>query len=133
MGIDELFEVYGESGFREKEAAYLRECLNDPEACVLALGGGTPCFHANMDEVLAKSKSIYLELPVDVLVARLSTDRGNRPLLLALEGEELRAQIKSLYEERRNYYEKAEIHLEAVDFHPSDFEKILPELRAYLK
>ena len=46
MFIPEIFSMLGEDQFRKMEAETLRI---QPKGCLIACGGGTPCFLNNMD------------------------------------------------------------------------------------
>ena len=48
MGISDIFREKGEAAFREMERDTLR-ALASRDSSVIATGGGTPCFHGNMD------------------------------------------------------------------------------------
>ena len=81
--IPAIFLAHGEAHFRQLEAEMLREIAARPEALVLATGGGTPCFHNNMEVLNANSFTLWLDVPVPVLAARLAAgvEKASRPLL----------------------------------------------------
>lgn len=81
--IPAIFQQHGEAHFRQLEAEVLRDVLARPEALVLATGGGTPCFHHNLAELRACSFTLWLDVPVPVLAARLAAaaETASRPLL----------------------------------------------------
>ncbi len=81
QSIREIFSTRGESYFREREKNVLLSLLEEPKPSVLALGGGTPCFHNNMKHILDLSVAIYLEVSPQTLVKRLEKERDKRPLL----------------------------------------------------
>lgn len=109
MSIPDYFSQYGESAFRTIERDALRALdLNTP--AVVATGGGTPCYHANMDWMNAHGKTIYLRLSSKVLWQRLSrTDVSLRPVLKGLEGEELLQFIESKLADRHPFYQQAQV------------------------
>lgn len=74
-----IFELEGEAGFRKREAALLAE-LVEREGIVLATGGGVVLSEENRANLKQHGFVIYLEAPVDLLVARVARDR-RRPLL----------------------------------------------------
>ena len=82
--VHEIFAVRGEASFREIEAAVLRQILAQPAPLVLATGGGAPCFHANLAALQAASLTLWLDVPVAQLAARLAAaGAAQRPLLAA--------------------------------------------------
>lgn len=74
-----IFDVEGESGFREREQAVIAE-LCAGEGVVIATGGGAVMREANRCALKSGGKVIYLHASVDQQIARTARDR-NRPLL----------------------------------------------------
>ena len=81
VGIPLIFEYEGEAGFRERESRLLAE-LVAREGIVLATGGGVVLSAGNRAHLAGRGLVVYLNAPVDLLVARVSRDRG-RPLMQA--------------------------------------------------
>jgi|GEM_PF-5325340 len=82
MSIDQIFSQKGEIYFRKKEHHYLLELLNIPGQKIIALGGGTPCYHDNIS--LLKTEgivSIYLKTSIETLANRLKSETEKRPIL----------------------------------------------------
>ena len=78
QSIPELFAREGEAWFREEEALALRE-TGLLEHAIISCGGGAPCFHNNMDWMVAHGFSIYLKTDPEILAKRLLRERGQRP------------------------------------------------------
>lgn len=104
--IADIFETQGEDKFRELEHKYLKKVLSKDNV-VVSLGGGTPCFHNNIELINASGTSVYLEMDVNTLVKRLSKARNKRPLIRDLNDEELKYFIEANLEKRRSVYQKA--------------------------
>ena len=68
--VQQLFAEGGEEGFRRTEQRLLHEvaCFED---VVVATGGGTPCFFDNMEVMNRAGITVFLDVPVPVLLARL--------------------------------------------------------------
>ena len=79
VGIPLIFEYEGEAGFRQRESRLLAE-LVAREGIVLATGGGVVLSAGNRALLAGRGLVVYLNAPVDLLVARVSRDRG-RPLM----------------------------------------------------
>ncbi len=78
--ISELFARAGEAGFRAAEYEVVLEALAAPPG-VIALGGGAVT-HAPTRTVLGeRALRVYLDVPVDALLARLRRSRNVRPLV----------------------------------------------------
>ena len=114
LTVGELFATKGEEYFRDIEAAVLRELTFDSN-CVVAVGGGTPCFRDNMDYMLANGYTIYLKLTPAQLAARLKTVSGSRPLLKNIPEEELPDFIEKKLAERSRWYEKSHLIVDGFD------------------
>ncbi len=119
--IPAIFAAEGEAYFRQLEADALREVVARPGPLVLATGGGTPCFHANLAVLQAAGLTLWLDVPVPVLAARLR--RGGlakRPLLAAAPAagptppgapDALETQLRETLVARRGFYALAQLQL----------------------
>ena len=88
--IPDIFRDRGELFFRKKEHELLIKLLESGQDMVLSLGGGTPAYAGNMDRVLkATPNSFYLQHSIPSLVARLSDEKEDRPLIAHLPDPEL--------------------------------------------
>lgn len=118
MSVSDIFKSKGEIHFRKKESQYLNELLEISEKVVLSLGGGTPCYHNNMDVILKANnvKSIYLKASIKTLIKRLKNEKNKRPLVSHLETEEALAEFigKHLFE-RRQFYNLANVLISTDD------------------
>ncbi|GAC1395774.1 MAG: shikimate kinase AroK [Vulcanimicrobiaceae bacterium] len=103
--IAALFERAGETGFRNAELAAVREALDGPLA-VIALGGGAVT-HAPTRALLAeRALRVYLDVPVETLVARLRRSRTVRPLV----GDDPTVErVRELLELREPWYREADL------------------------
>lgn len=112
--VPRFFETFGEEAFRRLETEMLHSTA-DLDNIVIATGGGTPCHSDNMDFILAHGSAIYLQMPVDAIVARALRSRNPRPKLHGLPEEELRAQITAGMKEREHFYLKAPIIIDGTN------------------
>ncbi|MFX5743269.1 shikimate kinase, partial [Acinetobacter baumannii] len=67
-------------------------------------GGGTPCFHDNMQYMNQEGVTIWLNEPIDVLVKRLLPEKERRPLIKDLSDAELSNFLKQKLVERQQWY-----------------------------
>lgn len=111
--IAEYFAVHGEAGFRELERSTLKT-YDYPATCVVATGGGLPCFYDNMEWMNANGKTVYLKMEPAALVSRLH-NRQKRPLIAHLDDEQLLTFIEEKLAERSPFYEQAQIIVNAFD------------------
>jgi shikimate kinase len=103
--VAEIFAHRGEAHFRAVERAVLAEQLG-PRHLVVATGGGTFADVQNRAAINGDGASIWLDVPLDRLVARMPAD-GRRPLAAD------RASLERLYHQRRGFYEQAHLRLDA--------------------
>lgn len=95
--IRETFESHGEPWFREREAELLKGTASLPRA-VVALGGGTFVFPENAAFVRRHGVSVFLDVPIDVIVERLEGKTADRPLFSSID------EARALYESRLSFY-----------------------------
>ncbi len=115
VSIPKIFFEKGEIYFRKIENEVLKKILSRPETFVLATGGGTPCYGDSMNFILQQQDvtSIYLKIPLDILVSRLFLEKENRPLLAHLKTEvDLNDFIRKHLFERAFYYNQASMVIE---------------------
>jgi shikimate kinase len=91
------FEERGEAWFREREAELLRGTEALPDA-VVALGGGTFTFPENRAVVQRAGRSLFLEVPFEVIAARLGAKAADRPLFRSVD------EARALYDARLASY-----------------------------
>jgi len=112
--VTELFERFGEAGFRAREAEALAEVAAG-EAAVVATGGGAFCTEANREIVHGRGHaSVFLDVPWEVIVRRLAGETADRPLF----GDE--ATAARLYQTRLSAYRLAQVHVNLRGDEPPD-------------
>ena len=109
--VPRFFEQFGETAFRQLETQMLHSTA-DLDNTVIATGGGTPCHSGNMDFLLSHGTVIYLQMPVDAIVARALRSRNPRPKLHGLPEADLRPIIEAQMKEREGVYLRAHIVLD---------------------
>ncbi|MEA3404837.1 MAG: shikimate kinase AroK [Pseudomonadota bacterium] len=77
--IPMIFDIEGESGFRDREELVLDDLTQRPQL-VLATGGGVVEREENRKHLRSRGFVVYLKSPVESLIQRTKHDR-NRPLL----------------------------------------------------
>ena len=97
--IPVIFDLEGEAGFRDREAAMIAE-LTQESGIVLGTGGGSVLRPENRAHLASRGTVIYLHGLPDELHRRTRHDR-NRPILRA---DDPLARLTSLYEFRDPLY-----------------------------
>src|SRR4051812_36882957 len=103
--VAEIFARHGEPYFRSVERAVLADQVPLRHA-VVATGGGTFVDPQNRAMINADGASIWLDAPIEHLIARIPQD-GRRPLAAD------RANFERLFESRRIAYEQAQLRVDA--------------------
>lgn len=125
--INAIFEEDGEAHFRELE----REALHSTaglDHCIIATGGGTPCFFDNVQWMNEQGITIFLDAPVGLLKKRLLGNE-QRPLVKGLDDEQLSRFIEEKLAQRKPYYDQSHLSLQP-DGHS---DRHLQVLTGYLK
>jgi len=113
--IPEIFAGMGEEYFRNREKETLEKLVEDNTSMVLSCGGGTPCFFNNIEFMKKYGTVVWLNTHVNVLLQRLMNERLQRPLLKDIKDEELKYYIIRKLNERRMYYELADVIIDQED------------------
>ena len=108
--IPAIFLEHGEAHFRQLEAEVLREISARPGPLVLATGGGTPCFYDNIKVLNSNGLTVWLDVPVPVLAARLAAgaEKASRPLLATAGPTE--KWLSETLSGRQQFYAQARLH-----------------------
>ena len=112
--IKEIFSLHGEDYFRQIESKVLLEWSASSISFVMATGGGTPCFYKGIEVINKTGLSIFLDVPVSQLLARLAK-KTDRPLLSASDKQQMEEKLTALRSRRLIIYQQAHITLENPD------------------
>ena len=117
--IAEIFSAEGEGAFRKLETTVLENILKKEEAFVLATGGGAPCYNDNMELINNNGVSVYLDVPLNSILQRLThTEVSIRPLFSSLDTPQIILKLKNMHAQRSAFYEMAKIKLRGEDSSP---------------
>ncbi|WP_121064884.1 shikimate kinase [Chachezhania antarctica] len=108
MTIAEIFARDGEAFFRRKESQVLGRLLDGPPG-ILSTGGGVFVSEDNRAAVRDRGVSVWLNVPVDVLWARVR-NRTTRPLLSTANP---RATLQEILDRRMPQYAEADVEVHA--------------------
>jgi shikimate kinase len=115
QSVTDIFAASGEEYFRLKEKETMEKLVEDNESLVLSCGGGTPCFFNNIDYMKKVGIVVWLNTHVDVILQRLLKEKAKRPLIKDIDDDQLRTYIIRKLNERRMYYEQADVTLDKED------------------
>ncbi|HUK14726.1 MAG TPA: shikimate kinase [Thermoanaerobaculaceae bacterium] len=108
MGVPEIFQRFGEAGFRAEETRQLAVATHFP-SLVVATGGGTFAQAANRELIGRLGVSVFLDVPWGEVLRRLPGKRAERPLFASPE------QAFELYSARLPHYRGADFVLRPED------------------
>ncbi len=114
QSIPEIFSTKGEKEFRAMEHNTLKR-LFEKENCVIACGGGTPCYYNNMELMNNNGITVYIKMSVDSLVSRLLNAKYKRPLIENKTESELRTFVNRQLEKREDIYHQAQYTVKGKD------------------
>ncbi|OGX90929.1 shikimate kinase [Hymenobacter coccineus] len=109
QAIPAIFAEHGEAHFRQLEAEALRAVVARPGPLVLATGGGTPCFHDNINVLNTSTFTLWLDVPAAVLARRLERGGAARRPLLAGAGPQLATSLAETLAARERFYSQARL------------------------
>jgi shikimate kinase len=124
--IAEIFAEDGEEYFRKQESKILK-WFKEKKSFVLGTGGGTPCFHDNMEWMNKNGLTIFIDPPISQLVERLIPEKAHRPLICDLSDEALIQFLTQKRLDRLAQYQQAKIKLSDNEITEQQFLKIIKE------
>jgi len=123
--ITQIFVEMGEEYFRFKEKEVLRALVEDHKEFIISCGGGTPCFFNNIDFMKEKGKVIWLNTGIEVLLKRLLIEKPQRPIIKNISDDDLKSFIMKKLQDRKLYYEQADIMLQEETLTTESFIELL--------
>ncbi|UPM55688.1 shikimate kinase [Gottfriedia acidiceleris] len=109
--IPELFNEFGESGFRDIETKVLKNLPS--KKMIASTGGGIILRDENIEYMKETGKIIYLETPIEIIYERIHLD-SNRPNAVNRTIEEL----TELFKKRESQYKKADYEVSTTNLTP---------------
>ncbi|CAN0926205.1 Shikimate kinase 1, chloroplastic [Linum grandiflorum] len=113
ISVAEIFNLYGECFFRDKETEALKE-LSLSSRLVVSTGGGAVIRPINW-KYMHKGISVWLDVPLEALAQRIAAVGTNsRPLLHEESGDaytKALRRLSTLFEERSEAYENATVRV----------------------
>lgn len=128
MSVEKIFSTYGEDYFREKEAAVLRN-TDRFDDCIIACGGGTPCFFDNMQWMNKTGVTVFLHESPENIFHHIINEKKMRPLLKSQTAESLPVFIEEKLNERIPFYSQSKISLPTEHLNRNGFNFILKKIQ----
>ncbi len=119
--ISRIFAESGEEGFRSLERSYLSELASRSDGdIIIACGGGTPCRDGAVEMMLRTGTVVWLQAPVSIIHSRLILEQAKRPLIAAMDADQLREYIIRALDARTPYYSLAPARFDASRLESAD-------------
>ena len=116
MQIPEIFERYGEPGFRRIETQACCD-LGAGDGRVIATGGGALLKEENADALRQNGTIFFLDPPFEAILSRLRASKVPRPVIKGKTDEEIRA----IYDSRIGAYARnCDVRM-TLSAHPQEF------------
>jgi shikimate kinase len=112
--VASIFEKDGEAVFRELEEVALMK-FGSKDNCLVACGGGTPCYGDNMQWMNENGITVYLQASPQYIYDRVLEETAQRPLMKQISRAELLFFIEQKLKERESFYNQAKIILPVQD------------------
>ena len=120
MIISDIFLNKGDIYFRKIESNNLVNTLKNSKNVVLSLGGGTPCYGNNLNEIKKHSTSIYLKASIKTIYNRLVLESDKRPIVAEISKNKLEEFIAKHLFERARFYEQANFIVDVSNKSPEE-------------
>jgi shikimate kinase len=114
--VPEIFVQDGEPEFRRKETEALVKITSTVDHAIVSTGGGAPCHSDNMQLMKKHGKILYLKVPDEVLVERLTKAALHRPIVKGKSEMELREYIRTQKLTREQFYLQADYIADGLAF-----------------
>ena len=111
--ITEIFRTKGEATFRQIEQQALQEVAQ--MNCIVACGGGTPCFANNMQLMNEAGITIWLTTSEQRIATRLCLpqQKAKRPLIAQKTDQEILHFVSAQLAERTPFYSQAQLSFDS--------------------
>lgn len=109
MTISEIFNKFGEEYFRKIESNSLKEINKN---VIISTGGGTPCYHNNMEYMNTTGITIYVYCDSEILLKRLFNNKNSRPLLSNKSYDEIQLFFKKSFYNREQIYNQCKYKID---------------------
>ena len=103
MTITDMFESFGEEGFRQLESQALAQLIKKEKHGIVASGGGTYTIAYNRKLINKAGLSVWIDVPIEILLERVQPK--GRPMW------KNEMKVRQLADSREKYYRSAELHL----------------------
>jgi XRE family aerobic/anaerobic benzoate catabolism transcriptional regulator len=109
MELRDIFEVYGQQGFRRLEFAALHRLIGAGEPCVIAAGGGIVAEVATYEALLAGCRTVWVRAAPEEHMRRVAEQGDLRPMQ---DNAQAMDDLRAILASREALYAKADLCLD---------------------
>ncbi len=130
MSVSEVFNLYGQEGYRRLERTCLEDIIARDGGCILETGGGIVSEPATFARLLSAFTVVWLRALPEEHMARVIAQGDNRPMA---DNPQAMEELRTILTSRESQYAKAPIHLSTTDRTVEEaLEELLSLLHPYL-
>jgi XRE family transcriptional regulator, aerobic/anaerobic benzoate catabolism transcriptional regulator len=109
MPLDEIFSMYGQSGYRAIEHRTLERVLKEQERAVISVGGGVVSEKETYDSLLSHCYTVWIKAQPEEHMARAIAQGDFRPMA---GNDQAMEDLRRILEAREPLYRKADLWLD---------------------
>jgi XRE family transcriptional regulator, aerobic/anaerobic benzoate catabolism transcriptional regulator len=109
MPLDEIFSLYGQSGYRRIEKRTLERVLQEQDRAVISVGGGVVSEKETYDRLLASCYTVWVKAQPEEHMSRVI---GQGDFRAMAENDEAMEDLRRILEARAPLYRKADVQLD---------------------
>jgi XRE family aerobic/anaerobic benzoate catabolism transcriptional regulator len=109
MPLEEIFSLYGQSGYRRIEKRALDRVLREKERAIISVGGGVVSEKETYDALLANCFAIWVKAQPEEHMSRVVAQGDLRAMA---DNDEAMDDLRRILEAREPFYRKADLHLD---------------------
>jgi XRE family transcriptional regulator, aerobic/anaerobic benzoate catabolism transcriptional regulator len=109
MPLDEIFSLYGQSGFRAIERRTMERVLKENERAVVSVGGGVVSEKETFDYLLSHCYTVWIKAQPEDHMSRVVAQGDFRPMA---SNDQAMEDLRRILEAREPLYRKADLVLE---------------------
>jgi shikimate kinase len=125
--VSEIFAKHGEEEFRNAETQVIQDIVKR-DNCVVATGGGTPCFHNNMELMNEYGFTVYIKVDPEIITQRLKDAHTLRPLIKDKSEQEILEFTAQKLAERTPFYSRSKLVLYSKNLSVEDILRALEDM-----
>ncbi len=109
MPLDEIFSLYGQSGYRRIEKRALERVLQEHDRAVISVGGGVVSEKDTYDHLLSNCYTIWVKAGPEEHMSRVIAQGDFRAMA---DNDEAMEDLRRILEAREPLYRKADLHFD---------------------